>query len=100
MDQRSIVSGAKDKVEQAGRRDQYVHYTHEMTDDTAEASARFLIRGVPLVYGALLGGLIGNLFLGVCLGIALMVGLDMRMGEQSFFRPLLLPLLRVFGIKH
>ena len=99
MDQRVTNAGIAGHVEHAARRDQYVHYSHEMTDDTAEASARFLIRGVPLVYGALLGGLIGDFYLGVCLGIALMVALDTRMGKQSLFRPLLRPLLNAFARK-
>jgi len=73
-------------------RDKYVRHSHDMTDDTAEASARTLIRTVPLVYGALLGGLIENLILGVSLGLALSIALDSRMGHQSLTLPFLRPL--------
>ena len=72
--------------------DRAVQYTHQMSDDTAEASARVLIRAVPLVYGVLLGGLTKNLPLGLSLGIILSMGLDMRMGDKSFFLPLFRPL--------
>ena len=99
MDQVSNETGVARRADQTPRRDHYVHYTHEMSDDTAEASARFLIRGVPVVYGALLGGLVGNLFFGVALGAALMIGLDMRMGTQSMFKPLLGRLFGAFGGK-
>ena len=74
-------------------RDRYVRLSHEMPDDTAEASARMLIRTVPMIYGALLGGVLGNMPIGVSMGFALTVGLDMRMGKNSLFLPLLGPVL-------
>ncbi|MDJ0740980.1 MAG: hypothetical protein QNJ91_14790 [Gammaproteobacteria bacterium] len=69
-----------------------MHYSHEMTEDTAESAARALIRAVPLVYGGLLGGLIGSLGLGIALGLTMSGALDWRMGEKSLFRQLLRPL--------
>ena len=81
-----------DEGSQRHQEDRAVQYTHEMPDDTAEASARVLIRMVPLVYGVLLGGLTGNLPLGLSVGIILSMALDMRMGDKSFFLPLLRPL--------
>ena len=69
--------------------DQYVHYTHQMSDETAEASARVLIRLVPLVYGALMGGLYGNLPAGLLLGLVASLALDYRMGGKSLIQPVL-----------
>ncbi|MGB5450624.1 MAG: hypothetical protein WBM71_02190 [Sedimenticolaceae bacterium] len=74
------------------RRDKYVRYSHEMTDDTAEASARALTRAVPVIYGLLLGALIENLLLGASLGVVLSIALDSRMGRDSLSLPLLRPL--------
>ena len=75
-------------------RDQYGQYTHEMPDDTAEASARVLIRAVPLIYGGLLGGLMSNIVLGLSLGLVMTMALDLRMGDKSFFRVILAPVMR------
>lgn len=74
-------------------RDKHVRYSHEMTDDTAEASARVLARTVPIVYGFLFGALIDNLLFGVSLGLVLSIALDSRMGRDSLSLPLLRPLL-------
>jgi hypothetical protein len=68
--------------------DQYVHYTHEMTNDTAEASARALMRIVPLAYGVLLGGLTESMFLGLSVGLALSLAADVAMADKSIFRGL------------
>ena len=75
-------------------RDQYGQYTHEMPDDTAEASARLLTRAVPLIYGGLLGGLMSNILLGLSLGLVLTMALDLRMGDKSIFRVILTPFMR------
>ena len=71
------------------RQDHYVHYTHQMSDETAEAWARALIRLVPLVYGALMGGLYGSLTVGLLLGLVVSLALDYRMWHNSLSRPLL-----------
>jgi hypothetical protein len=71
------------------RQDHYVHYTHQMSDEAAEAWARALIRLVPLVYGALVGGFYGNLPAGLLLGLVVSLALDYRMWHNSFSRPLL-----------
>jgi hypothetical protein len=86
---------AMDAVEAIKRpyRDRYVRYSHEMSEDTAEASARTLIRTVPLIYGVLLGGVLGNMLIGISMGFALAVALDMRMGRNSFFLPIFGPAL-------
>lgn len=74
-------------------RDKHVQYSHEMTEDTAEASARVLTRTVPIVYGFLFGALIENLILGASLGIVLSIALDSRMGRDSLSLRLLRRLL-------
>ena len=78
------------------RHDQYVQYNHEMTDDTAEASARTLIRAVPLVYGGLVGGIVGIVPLGLAIGLATTMALDLKMGRHSITLRLLRPLVAIF----
>ena len=78
------------------RHDQYVQYNHEMTDDTAEASARTLIRMVPLVYGGLVGGIMGVVPLGLAIGLATTMALDIKMGRHSITLRLLKPLMAIF----
>lgn len=77
-------------------RNRQVLLSHEMPEETAEASARVLIRTVPLVYGFLFGAVLGNMLIGIPMGLALTVALDMRMGRHSFFLPLFGPLLAPF----
>jgi len=86
---------AMDGVETLNARyqDRCVQLSHEMPDETAEASARTLIRTVPVVYGILLGVVLSNMLVGIAMGSALTVALDMRMGKHSFFLPLLGPAL-------
>lgn len=66
--------------------DQYGHYSHELSDDSAEAASRALIRVVPIAYGALLGALADNLFLGLFIGLVLSAALDFWMGDESVVR--------------
>lgn len=66
--------------------DQYGHYSHELSDDAAEAASRALIRVVPIAYGVLLGALADNLFLGLSIGLLLSAGLDFWMGDESVVR--------------
>ena len=90
--------GVMDSVETLKKphQDRYVHFSHEMPDETAEASARTLIRTVPMIYGVLLGGILGNMLIGVSMGLALTIALDMRMASYSWFLPLLGPVLAPF----
>ena len=76
-------------------RDQHVHYSHQMTADTADASARTLTRVVPLIYGTLLGGLVGSIALGAMFGLMMSLAFDLRMGDKSMSRPLLRPFFRL-----
>jgi hypothetical protein len=68
--------------------DQYAHYTHELTEDSTETSARVLVRIVPLAYGALLGTLSDRLVLGLGAGILLSLAFDLFMGRGSLARSL------------
>ncbi|MCB1790639.1 MAG: hypothetical protein KDJ27_11675 [Gammaproteobacteria bacterium] len=81
------------EVPKRAHHDQYVHYNHEMNEDTAESAARLLIRAVPVAYGLLLGGLINDLLLGFFLGALLSIALDLQMAEKSMFAPWLKPLM-------
>jgi len=99
--------GVIDSVEAVKKpyQDRYVHYSHDMPDETAEASARALIRTVPMIYGVLLGGILGNMLVGLSMGAALTIALDMRMAKFSWFLPVLGPVLDPFcpvinGIAH
>ena len=68
--------------------DRYAHHTHDLPDESSEASSRALIRVVPLVYGALLGGLADSMFLGFSSGMVLSVAFDLSMGGNSMVRSL------------
>ncbi len=73
--------------------DRCVQYTHQMSEDGAEASARTLARIVPLIYGGLFGAFTENMYLGFSLGLMLTLALDLRMGDKSLSLPLLRPLI-------
>ncbi|MCG6967438.1 MAG: hypothetical protein LJE59_13100 [Chromatiaceae bacterium] len=70
--------------------EQHVHYTHEMSRDTSEASGRFIIRMVPLLYGVLVGSLLADPVPGLLVGSLGFMALDLTMAGNS----LLLALLR------
>ncbi len=68
--------------------DQYAHFTHETSEDSAEAASRALVRAVPLAYGVLLGVTSDELLLGLAAGIGLGVAFDLYMGANSITRAL------------
>ncbi|MCP5439431.1 MAG: hypothetical protein H6958_02245 [Chromatiaceae bacterium] len=68
------------------RHDQYVEYTHELSEDSAEATSRALVRFVPLAYGGLLGGLNDAVLLGILGGLGLSIAFDLYMGKNSMMR--------------
>jgi len=78
--------------------DRHARLSHQMSEATAEASARFLVRAVPLVYGALLGGLSDHLLLGLLIGFSVTVVLDLRLKIQSVARAWLQPVMRRFRV--
>ena len=59
--------------------DQYVEYSHDLPEDTSEASSRSLVRVVPLAYGVLLGGLADNMLLGLSVGAMASAAFDWHM---------------------
>jgi thiosulfate reductase cytochrome b subunit len=63
--------------------ERHAKLSHQMPQATAEASARLLIRAVPLAYGFLLGGLSDHLLPGLLAGLAVAVVLDLRLHERS-----------------
>lgn len=71
--------------------DRCAHYSHELSDDAAEASTRFLIRAVPAVYGVFLGIVGKHPVLGTIAGVLVTTLLDLRMGDSSLSRPLFAP---------
>jgi len=67
--------------------DQYVEYSHDLPEDTSEATSRSLVRVVPLAYGVLLGGLADNMLLGLSVGAMASAAFDWHMGDNSIVRP-------------
>lgn len=68
--------------------DQYAHYTHELPEESADATSRALVRVVPLAYGGLLGALADNVTLGLFAGFALSAAFDLYMDDNSMVRAL------------
>ena len=73
-------------VSQPVHRDQYVEYSHQLPEGTADAVSRLLIRIVPLIYGGLLGHLSDHMALGLLLGFASAAAFDLYMGDKSVLR--------------
>ncbi len=69
-------------------RDRYARHSHELPDESSEASSRALIRLVPLLYGGLFGGLANNILLGFVVGAMLSMCFDLLMGRNSMLRSL------------
>jgi len=69
--------------------DRFARHTHELPNESSEATSRALIRVVPLAYGALLGGLADSLLLGLSAGVILSAAFDLWMGANSLVLSLL-----------
>ena len=69
--------------------DQYARHSHQLPEDSTEASSRTLVRVVPVAYGVLLGGIGDNVVLGLAAGVFLGALFDLYMGERSIVRSLL-----------
>lgn len=78
----------RQNVGKSGERlpDQHGHYTHELPEYTSEAFSQWLIRLVPLVYGALIGGLGDHLAIGLVIGGAISLAFDFSMDDDSLLR--------------
>lgn len=59
---------------------------HEMSDEGADASVRFLARLVPVAYAALLGATGGNWVAWLIGGIAASLAFDLSTGDDSMLR--------------
>lgn len=59
---------------------------HDLSESSAEAASRLMIRTVPLVYGVLLGHLSDHLLVGTLIGGLASAALDLYMGEDSMIR--------------
>jgi len=68
------------------RSDHGTDKTHQIPEAAAEKASRFLIRAVPLIYGASLGGFTSHLWLGLSVGITASAMLDLRLKEKSLIR--------------
>jgi len=74
--------------QQTGRSsDRHAKLSHQMSEATAEASERFLIRAVPLVYGVLIGSHVNHPLLGLLIGFMVTILLDLQFKDQSVIRP-------------
>jgi hypothetical protein len=71
-----------------GHQNRYVHYAHELPNESSELASRVLMRIVPLVYAVLLGGLADSLLLGLSVGLVLSVVFDLYMDSHSMVRAL------------
>lgn len=59
---------------------------HEMSEETAEASVRWVARLVPIAYAGLLGVTGGNLGAWLAAGVAASIAFDLSMGRDSLQR--------------
>lgn len=76
--------------------DRRADLTHQLSDAATETISRFLVRAVPLIYGATLGELAEHLFFGLTLGLVASAALDLRLKKKSAIRPWVQPLLSRF----
>lgn len=60
--------------------------TYQMPEAATETASRFLVRVVPLIYGASLGGFANHLWIGLLVGMAITAILDLRLQESSLIR--------------
>lgn len=68
------------------RSDHGTDRTDQQPEAAAETASRFLVRVVPLIYGASLGGFIDHLWIGLAVGITITSILDLRLQECSLIR--------------
>ena len=86
----------RDGLHRTRRPDSRARLSHQMSEATADASGRFVVRAVPLLYAALLGGLADSMLFSLSIGMIATIYLDLQMQKQSMLRPWLQPLWSVF----
>lgn len=64
-------------------RGRHADYSHELSDEETEAVTRWLVRIVPLIFGALLGGLAENLAIGLAGALVVSLSFDLSMEKHS-----------------
>ncbi len=79
-------------MRRARRQLPYAHYSHEQSQDNAEASGRIIVRVVPLLYGGMIGVLFDNIVGALAISALISMALDLTMDDKSMFRPLICPL--------
>jgi len=67
----------------AARRYPHAQYTHQLSEEEAEAVSRWLVRVVPLVFGAMLGSLAHNIAIGLLAALAVSLAFDLSMEGNS-----------------
>ena len=70
-------------VRRPSRRYRSAQYSHQLTDAETEAAGRWLVRIVPLVFGAALGSLAQNFTIGVLSALFASVLFDLSMEQHS-----------------
>ena len=61
----------------------HAQYTHQLSEEEAEAVSRWLVRVVPLVFGAMLGSLAHNIAIGLLAAVAVSLAFDLSMEGNS-----------------
>ncbi|MGB5253602.1 MAG: hypothetical protein WBN68_12860 [Sedimenticolaceae bacterium] len=67
----------------AARRYPHAQYTHQLSEEEAEAVSRWLVRVVPLVFGAMLGSLANNIAIGLSTALVVSLAFDLSMEGNS-----------------
>ena len=67
----------------AARRCRHAQYTHQLSEEETEAASRWLVRVVPLFFGALLGSLAHNMAIGLLAAVVVSLAFDLSMESDS-----------------
>jgi hypothetical protein len=67
----------------AASRCRHARYTHQLSEEDTEAVSRWLVRVVPLVFGAMLGSLAHNTAIGLLAAVAVSLAFDLSMEGNS-----------------
>jgi len=65
------------------RRYGHAQYTHQLSEEETEAVSRWLVRVVPLVFGAMMGSLAHNTAIGLSAALAVSLAFDLSMEGNS-----------------